>query len=360
MLTDSGAASGSRETPKLRTACENCRQSKVKCNLSGKDTCLRCLRHGLPCRYRVANRSGKPKGSKNRSTLRKLGQLQEHKAASIPDGHLLRRSVEAIPSPRFARSEVKTILQPEPRVPDSPIGEVPNTSMFLTDCAEYPSLYGDSIADSPCAEASMSPTFLQKEFITKGLTSFPLAVHIPSALRPTCDCSETLVFYHDHLRQMVVNPGQLRFDQMLQGVQAALAICRGFLQCPSGHKEGLNNTDGTSLILCMSTIELVLQTLDYWTSYELLPHPREAMPCETVGYGEYEMGPDETRRVRRFLIRGRLLLCKETLGLLKGVASGECIEGLGGGWLQQIIGGTEAMADTFLHAMSEAECICNF
>jgi hypothetical protein len=110
----------------------------------------------------------------------------------------------------------------------------------------------------------------------------------------------------------------------------------------------------------MSTIELVLQILDYWTSYELLPQPTEVMPCETVGYGEYEMGPDETRRVRRFLIRGRLLLCKETLGLLKGVASGESTEGIGGGWLQQIIGGTEVMADTFLHAMSEAECICNF
>ncbi|KAL3461324.1 hypothetical protein BJX64DRAFT_277970 [Aspergillus heterothallicus] len=355
MTAYSGAASGNRETPKLRTACENCRQSKVKCNLSGKDTCIRCLRHGLPCRYRVANRSGKPKGSKNRSTLRKLGQLQESKAATIPSDHLVRRSIETIPSPRFAYSEAETILQTEARLPESPMGEVPDTSMFLADCAEYPSLYGDSMGDSPCAQASMSPTFLQKEFITKGLTSFPLAVHIPSALRPTCDCSETLVFYHDHVRQMVANPAQLRFDQMLQGVQAALAVCRGFLQCPNGHKDGHNNTDGTSLILCMSTLELVLQILDYWTSYELLPQPREAIPRETVGYGEYEMGPDETRRVRRFLIRGRLLICKEILGLLKGAASSEGTGGVGGSWLQQIIGGTEAMADTFLQAMSEAE-----
>ncbi|KAL2854410.1 hypothetical protein BJY01DRAFT_231977 [Aspergillus pseudoustus] len=354
MLTDSGAASGSQETPKLRTACENCRQSKVKCNLSGKDTCIRCLRHGLPCRYRVANRSGKPKGSKNRSTLRKLGQLQENKAAAISNDHL-RRSIEAIPSPKFAGSEAETILQAEPRLPDSPLDEVPDTSMFLADCGEYPSLYGDSMGDSPCAQASMSPTFLQKEFITKGLTSFPLAVHIPSALRPTCDCSGTLVFYHDHLRQMAVNPGQLRFDQMLQGAQAALSICRGFLQCPSGHKEGHNNTDGTSLILCMSSLELVLQILDYWTSYELLPQPREPIPRERVGFGEYEMGLDETRRVRRFLIRGRLLLCKEILSLLKIVASSESADGIGGSWLHQIIGGTETMTDTFLHAISEAE-----
>lgn len=67
------------DAPKLRTACENCRQSKVKCNLSGKTSCTRCLRHGLQCQYGFASRSGKPKGSKNRATLRKLGQLQEEK-----------------------------------------------------------------------------------------------------------------------------------------------------------------------------------------------------------------------------------------------------------------------------------------
>ncbi|KAL4885077.1 hypothetical protein BJY04DRAFT_214956 [Aspergillus karnatakaensis] len=351
MLTESSASSGNGETPKLRTACENCRQSKVKCNLSGKDTCIRCLRHGLPCRYRVANRSGKPKGSKNRSTLRKLGQLQESKASFAQSGgaRMPKRSIEAIPSP-YTRSDTDTSLQTE-KLSESPLGEIPDASMFLSDCTEYPSLYGESVTENPCA--SMSPTFLQKEFITKGLTSFPLAVHIPSAVRPTCDCGETLVFYHDHLRQMVVNPAQLRFDQMLQGVQAAISVCRGFLQCPSGHGLRDNSTNDTSLILCMSTLELALQLLDYWASYELLPQPKER---EAVGYGEYEMCPDETRRVRRFLIRGRLLLCKETLGLLKVAAGIE--DGVGGNWLQQIIAGSEAMTDSFLHAISEAECIC--
>jgi hypothetical protein len=80
MYAGSDQSSGhSGDTPRLRAACENCRQSKVKCNLSGKSTCIRCLRHGLPCRYRLANRSGKPKGSRNRATLKKLGQLPDEK-----------------------------------------------------------------------------------------------------------------------------------------------------------------------------------------------------------------------------------------------------------------------------------------
>ncbi|KAL4969760.1 Zn(II)2Cys6 transcription factor domain-containing protein [Aspergillus stella-maris] len=366
MLTESATSSNNGETPKLRTACENCRQSKVKCNLSGKDTCIRCLRHGLPCRYRVANRSGKPKGSKNRSTLRKLGQLQENKAAFTSGDRLTKRSIEAIPSPRLTRSDTVTSLQTDP-LSDSPLGDLPDASMFLTDCAEYPSLYAGessmSMTDSPCT-ASMSPTFLQKEFITKGLTSFPLAVQVPSVLRPTCDCSETLVFYHDHIRQMVANPASLRFDQTLQGVQAALSICRGFLQCPAGHKDNSSAND-TSLILCMSTMELVLQCLDYWTSYELLPVsvPAARADCsrDPVGYGEYKMGAEESRRIRRFILRGKLLLCKETLGLLRA-ASGLGSDGFGGvgggSWLQQIIGGSEAMTDTFLYALAEADCIC--
>jgi hypothetical protein len=81
MLAESNGSPYSGDTPKLRTACENCRQSKVKCNLSGKSVCTRCLRHGLQCQYGFANRSGKPKGSKNRATLRKLGQLQDEKPA---------------------------------------------------------------------------------------------------------------------------------------------------------------------------------------------------------------------------------------------------------------------------------------
>ncbi|KAL4810473.1 hypothetical protein BDV18DRAFT_57906 [Aspergillus unguis] len=393
MLTEPGTSSSNGDTPKLRTACENCRQSKVKCNQSGKDTCIRCLHHGLPCRYRVANRSGKPKGSKNRSTLRKLGQLQENKSFTTrecitPDNRLAKRSIEAIPSPGFTRSDTEASVPTDHL--ESPIPDIPDASLFLADCTDYPSLYDESMSmsmsmsasGSPCAASSMSPTFLQKEFITKGLTSFPLAVHVPvtvpvpSALRPACDCAETLVFYHDHLRQIVTNPAQVRFDQMLQGVQAALSVCRGFLQCPSGHgvytypysthKE--TNPNDTNLLLCMSTLELAIQALDYWTSFELLPqsHSRDHdnLNPSLSNYGEYETTPDEARRIRRFLLRGRLVLCKETLRLFKGVAGSGLGLGIdldtdGNGWLQQIIAGSEAMTETFLHALAEADCICS-
>lgn len=63
------------DKPRLRSACDSCRQSKVKC--SGGSTCSRCLKQGVPCKYSLASRAGKPKGSRNKATLKKLEELQE-------------------------------------------------------------------------------------------------------------------------------------------------------------------------------------------------------------------------------------------------------------------------------------------
>ncbi|KAK1139612.1 hypothetical protein N8T08_000617 [Aspergillus melleus] len=338
MLSEADQSTGSTgDTPKLRAACENCRQSKVKCNLGAKNTCIRCLRHGLSCRYRVANRSGKPKGSKNRATLRKLGQLPEDKPVLRgPDSGPTDKGLQVIEQ-RYGygmgRMGHKT-WEPESResLSESPRSQDAHTT--LHSCLpfhesanmEYASSYGDSLppsgSDPIAAHASMSPTFLQKEFITKGLTSFPLAVHIPSAFQPTCECGEALGFHTNRLRHMVADPLQLRFDQSLQAIQAALTVCRDFLQCTSCHK------DNTSLLLSVSALDYTLQLFDYWISYEFTTGGVDRLPPPgtvpvtgplPVGYGEYEMGVEETRRVRQFLLHGRLQQTQEVLRLLKEV-----------------------------------------
>ncbi|RAH87216.1 NAD(P)-binding protein [Aspergillus japonicus CBS 114.51] len=400
-------------TPKLRAACENCRQSKVKCNLSvsgGKEAssassssssaCIRCLRHGLTCRYRVANRSGKPKGSKNRATLRKLGQLQlqqqqqqqqnQHQHAeqrkpmisrgggggnlhggwnyiepfvssqppSVVDGILEEPSPEDTSQPSHSNS------------PDSQGVSMTDVSSLLDEsCAAaaqhlgyprppHPSCMGGppsggyvppppppplpppplSIFDQPTtttttttttATSSMSPTFLQKEFITKGITSCPLAVH----MQPTCDCGDALVFHMNRLRSVttMVHLHPPRLDLLLQAIATALATCRLFLQCPGCPK------DGTHLLYAASIVDFTVQLFDFAIPYELsltatttaaaaaVPTPASTTtstsptndPGVLVGYGEYEIAVDETRRIRRYLLRGRLLQCRAVVGLLQ-------------------------------------------
>src|SRR4051794_24715218 len=44
---------------KLRTSCDTCQQSKVKCN-QAKPCCHRCLQHGIDCVYSPVKRVGRP------------------------------------------------------------------------------------------------------------------------------------------------------------------------------------------------------------------------------------------------------------------------------------------------------------
>ncbi|KAL2056735.1 hypothetical protein ABVK25_003129 [Lepraria finkii] len=57
---------------KLRTACDVCHQTKMKC--SGGTPCAGCRDSGYQCRYSVSNRIGRPKGTKNKRTLDRMSR----------------------------------------------------------------------------------------------------------------------------------------------------------------------------------------------------------------------------------------------------------------------------------------------
>jgi adiponectin receptor len=210
----------------------------------------------------------------------------------------------------------------------------------------YTASYRDPLP-GPTNPTSMSPTFLQKEFITKGLTSFPLAVHIPNVLQPACDCSETLEAYATRLQHVVADPVHLRFDQSLQTVKAALSVCRRFLHCQNCHK------DNTHVLLSVTTLGFILQLFNYWITYQCAAHI--CTSNDGVGYGEYDLGPEETRRVRRVLIRGQLHQCKGVVTSLKETIDMSNSVDLEGGWLQQIIRGYEGTVEAYLQPLG---CIC--
>ncbi|KAL4896969.1 hypothetical protein BDV59DRAFT_198417 [Aspergillus ambiguus] len=356
MLAESQPAnSGTADGPKLRAACENCRQSKVKCNLGGKNTCIRCLRHGLPCRYRVANRSGKPKGSKNRATLRKLGQLSDEKASSQDSARreTKERAVDVVgPDEPYEVDRSFEYQTSEPTLSESPphaqqdSHSAINACMLTTDTPlDYASTYG-----TPAFAAGV----------------FPFTMHIPDALQPPgCECDETLAFQMSGLRHMVADTGQLRFDQSLQAIKTALTGCQSFLHCTGCAKAN------TTILVAVSTLDLVLQLFDYWMSYEFAGPATATVPApapatEPVAYGVYETEPEETRPIRRVVLRGRLVQCKEVLGLLheavdvteasSSTGGGGGSNGLEGSWLQQIIRGYASTAESFLQPL--VGCIC--
>lgn len=204
----------------------------------------------------------------------------------------------------------------------------------------------------------MSPTFLQKEFITKGLTSCPLAVHIPDAPQPPCACGGTVVFHMNQLKDMMANASHLRVDQMLQGIKLALSVCQGYLQCRNCPK------DSTSLLLPISTIDFTLQLFEYWISYGLAAQHSVGVDSARIRYGDFELCSEENWWISRFLLRARLIQCKEVFTVLQeaidvclGSPSGHLGQGLydenrGGSCLDQILRGYEETVEAFLRCLS--------
>ena len=57
----------------LRSACDLCHQGKVKC--SGGVPCEGCRKLSVRCKYSTSNRTGRPKGVKNKKTLERIKQF---------------------------------------------------------------------------------------------------------------------------------------------------------------------------------------------------------------------------------------------------------------------------------------------
>ncbi|KAF2134731.1 hypothetical protein P153DRAFT_392051 [Dothidotthia symphoricarpi CBS 119687] len=76
----SGNGEAVKRTNRLRSSCDACHRSKIKC--TGGDPCSTCLGSQSRCTYSRGNRLGRPKGSKNKRTLMQDGGNENVKAQS--------------------------------------------------------------------------------------------------------------------------------------------------------------------------------------------------------------------------------------------------------------------------------------
>ncbi|KAJ6105702.1 hypothetical protein N7512_009219 [Penicillium capsulatum] len=415
MLPESnGSPYAGGDAPKLRTACENCRQSKVKCNLSGKNVCTRCLRHGLQCQYGFANRSGKPKGSKNRATLRKLGQLQEDKPPlrGIRGNRIVPpvSDREPLATSSYAGHIIDPVLEEDVCLISSPLGfwESPR-SLSSSTVLENPicpsqfsavdnSSFSDMVDSCPTLplglaypHSPVTPTFLPPD----GISSPPLTGSMSSPFSAvSCDCVDMQMFHMNRLNHLLAESLPLRFDHSLQTIKATFCACQVFLQCNKCTK------DSPGLLLSISVLNSTLQLFEYWISGETTRATRMEHGFD-IRYGYYEVCQSESRQIRTFLLRGLLLQCREVLSMLATAANathtdppklGEVDDsvkpslnmnevdshawwtpeqfgiatsdldlealGSGGNCLLPIIAGFEATVGAFLRSISANECIC--
>jgi hypothetical protein len=68
---------------RLRSACDSCHHAKMRC--SGGVPCAGCSASKQQCCYSVPDRIGRPKGTKNKKTLRQSSQLQARRSQSTTE-----------------------------------------------------------------------------------------------------------------------------------------------------------------------------------------------------------------------------------------------------------------------------------
>ncbi|KAJ5141360.1 hypothetical protein N7476_008897 [Penicillium atrosanguineum] len=402
------------DAPKLRTACENCRQSKVKCNLSGKNVCTRCLRHGLQCQYGFANRSGKPKGSKNRATLWKLGQLQEDKPPmrgfreSRPPHAADRKPFSAGYTEHIADSMMDDdvcLISGPPGLWNSPRSFRSAAALETPICSSQLTVDGSPFADlmDPCPtlpiglgypHAPVTPTFLPSDPLADGVASSPFGGSASSPYAAPCECVDMQLFHMNRLNHLLAESLPLRFDHSLQTIKATFRTCLIFLQCSKCTKDSANS------LLVISVLNLTLQLFECWISRETSRTLRTEHGLG-IRYGCYELCQEENQQIHTFLLRGLLLQCREVLSMMTASVNSVCYNtpklaectgspnntitedtsqfwpspdhlgvslsdldtdmvgnGPGNNSLLPIIAGYEATVEAFLQTISSNECIC--
>ncbi|KAJ5594742.1 C6 finger domain protein GliZ [Penicillium hispanicum] len=67
---------------RLRSACDVCHQSKVKC--SGGNPCHGCRKIGVACNYSSSNQNGRPRGVKNKKTIQRMQAVANAAGENTP------------------------------------------------------------------------------------------------------------------------------------------------------------------------------------------------------------------------------------------------------------------------------------
>ena len=108
---------------KLRSACDRCHQSKMKC--SGGMPCAGCFNSRENCCYSVSNRSGRPKGARNRRTHKQMSIAQREEPSS-PSTKSTTGSSK--PSQKFSQHIPQQLTPLTPLIDDMSFS--PNSSAF--------------------------------------------------------------------------------------------------------------------------------------------------------------------------------------------------------------------------------------
>ncbi|KAL1965337.1 hypothetical protein VTN77DRAFT_5774 [Rasamsonia byssochlamydoides] len=338
------------DKPRLRSACDSCRQSKVKC--SGGSTCLRCNKQGVPCKYSLASRAGKPKGSRNKATLKKLEELQEKIQQKMHSNrnttieatsqfwHSFKPSASTssyvnygeednyyqtsydglVPSSDvewgsqgsldFQAQPIQTpIISSRGSPYSSPLPTGPD-EFFLSDATRTDPEPLIRLTELPHPSPSLS---LYACSPTQDMASSLNSLTESSTSRESCDCFESQAASLNQLYNLDRDMAMWRFDLSIQAVNASLAACQKFLHCQLCRKECAN------LLVSISTLDLLFRVFRQLLSRDVSQDDPFLDDSCSIRCGQYSVPREEGALVRSFLIHRMLNRSKEMLAAMREV-----------------------------------------
>ena len=359
---------------KLRTACDVCHQSKMKC--SGGTPCSGCRDSGYDCSYSLSNRSGRPKGTKNKRTLeRTIGKksgasenTENDKSSAVQAQSLMKALNNSVgssttpgnqtPNDSMLATAVEgssTLAMSEPfgPFPDDlnswyDLGELSGTSSFTRQStsnaafmSDLPTLSRPYSYDS-AIDISSSSIFNEKEGLgstddlsellnnvegekeiarTRTTSTSSSSLATPS----TCNCVQNNAELLCRLKELEQRHSQPRLDVVLSSAQQALVPWKSVIEC----RVCQHDDNQEVLILSAMSIRTVLRSLkkfcsEYYNSVSSSQGPSGQQQAAAnipdgmqPAIGMYEVTGEEQIAVRNLLIGRTLDKVKYTLACFK-------------------------------------------
>ncbi|PHH81290.1 hypothetical protein CDD82_1121 [Ophiocordyceps australis] len=237
--------SSSRNPVRLRSACDLCHHSKIKCN--GGNPCSGCLKLRLPCNYSSPKRTGRPRGAKNKLTLQRL------------------RARDASEMERNAASSSSSASSCEPASTPSTAGYSGFDADFMTGYLDP--LLADLNPVSSQTSFMPSPGFLHQNILNHSPTFSHSPVSIPHgpslepcplnpALKP-CDCPSQLATLFVQLKAYTRTNSNIQPAAAISHVREGIETCRRHLKCTSC----TDSCDTDSLLLCIMQLRIILSVI---------------------------------------------------------------------------------------------------
>ena len=359
---------------KLRTACDVCHQSKMKC--SGGTPCSGCRDSGYNCCYSVSNRSGRPKGTKNKRTLeRTIGKksgasentendksspVQAQSSMTALNSSVGSRATPGNQTPCHSMLATAvegsgTLAESEPFGPFTDdlnswydLGELSVTSPFTQQSSSNAAFMNDlptlsrPYSYGSAVDISSSSIFNEKEGLGSADDLSELLSNVEGdkeiartmttsrsssslATPSTCNCVQNNAELLCRLKELEQRHSQPRLDVVLSSAQQALVPWKSVIEC----RVCQHDDNQEVLILSAMSIRTVLRSLknlcsEYYNSVSSSQGPSGQQQAAAnmpdvmqSAIGMYEVPGEEQIAVRNLLIGRTLDKVKYTLACFK-------------------------------------------